>query len=450
MIHTNKLSFKDYLRFILPSTIGILLFMIPFKYNGDTTITVALFSNIITQLFSDKLPFIITAFICITGILSIIYRLYKPSFIYKSNFLKSIFDINTFWLLTRCVAMIIAIMVCFKIGPEWIWSDDTGTLILYDLLPTLFCMFLFAGFLLPLLTDFGLLEFIGVLLTNFMRPIFTLPGRSSIDCIASWVGDGTIGVTLTNKQYEEGYYTTREAAVIATAFSAVSITFCLVILSQVNLEHMFLPYYLSVTCAGIFAALILPRIPPLSKKPDKYVGNTKKDTTEDIPTNLTSLQWGSLLAVNKAVENRGIKKFITHGVQTVLDMWLSVVPVIMAFGSIALIIAEYTPLFQWLGIPFIPILKLLRIPYAKEASQTMIVGFADMFLPSVIGAKIPSELTRFVIAGVSVTQLLYLSEVGAVILGSKIPVSLGEMFVIFLQRTLITLPIIALTAHLIF
>lgn len=450
MNHINRLSFKDYLRFIVPSALGILLFMLPFRYNGDTTIAVALLSNIITELFSDKLPFIITTFICFTCILSIIYKLCKPSLIYKSNFLKNIFDINTFWLLTRCAAMILAIMVCFKIGPEWIWSNDTGALILFDLLPTLFCMFLFAGFLLPLLTDFGLLEFIGVLLTNFMRPVFTLPGRSSIDCIASWVGDGTIGVTLTNKQYEEGYYTTREAAVIATAFSAVSITFCLVILSQVNLEHMFLPYYLSVTCAGIVAALILPRIPPLSKKPDKYIGDIKKDTTEDIPKHLTSFQWGSILAVNKAIESRGIKNFITHGVQTVLDMWLGVMPVIMAFGSIALIIAEFTPLFQWLGVPFIPILKLLRIPYAQEASQTMIVGFADMFLPSVIGAKIPSALTRFVIAGVSVTQLLYLSEVGAVILGSKIPVSLGEMFVIFLQRTLITLPIIALAAHIIF
>ncbi len=57
-----------------------------------------------------------------------------------------------------------------------------------------------------------------------MRPVFQLPGRSSIDCIASWVGDGTIGVALTNKQYEDGYYTAKEASIISTTFSAVSIT----------------------------------------------------------------------------------------------------------------------------------------------------------------------------------------------------------------------------------
>ncbi len=145
-----------------------------------------------------------------------------------------------------------------------------------------------------------------------------------------------------------------------------------------------------------------------------------------------------------------ILKFRNKWSETVLDMWLGVLPVIMAFGTIALIIAEATPVFDWLGMPFIPILKLFQVEYAVEASKTMVVGFADMFLPSVIGASIPSEMTRFIVATVSVTQLVYLSEVGAVILGSRIPVSLKELFIIFIERTLITLPIIAIAAHIIF
>ncbi|MDU2828525.1 MAG: YjiH family protein, partial [Clostridium perfringens] len=78
-------------------------------------------------------------------------------------------------------------------------------------------------------------------------------------------------------------------------------------------------------------------------------------------------------------------------------------------------------------------------------------GFADMFLPSVIASKtILSDMTKFVVACVSVTQLIYLSEVGSVILGSKIPLNLKELFMIFLMRTLVTLPVIALVAHLLF
>jgi nucleoside recognition membrane protein YjiH len=40
--------------------------------------------------------------------------------------------------------------------------------------------------------------------------------------------------------------------------------------------------------------------------------------------------------------------------------------------------------------------------------------------------------------------------VGGLLLGSKIPVSFWELFIIFLQRTLITLPIVVLAAHIIF
>ena len=59
-------------------------------------------------------------------------------------------------------------------------------------------------------------------------------------------------------------------------------------------------------------------------------------------------------------------------------------------------------------------------------------------------------MTRFIVAVVSVTQLLYLSEVGGLILGSKIPVKLWEMIVIFLERTIISLVIVCPIAHLLF
>ena len=131
-------------------------------------------------------------------------------------------------------------------------------------------------------------------------------------------------------------------------------------------------------------------------------------------------------------------------------MWFGTLPVILAVGTVALIIAEYTPVFEILGIPFVPVYQLLQLPEAKLASQTVIVGFADMFLPSVIASAIESEITRFVVAATSVTQLIYMSEIGSIIMGSKIPVSLGKLFVIFLERTIVTLPVIALFAHLLF
>ncbi|QGU95016.1 YjiH family protein [Clostridium bovifaecis] len=447
----KKYSLKNYLKFFIPSLIGILLFMTPISLGGEITIPVAFFSKKVQSLLEGYLPLIMTILITASSFITIVTKLLKPKFIINSDYLKRLFDVTPIWFLTRIIGMLIVISTFFKIGTETIYSENTGGLLLYNLLPILFAVFLFAGLLLPLILDFGLLEFFGTLLTKIMRPVFNLPGRSSVDCIASWLGDGTIGVLLTSKQYEDGYYSAREASIIGTSFSAVSITFSLVVISQVGLGHMFVPFYLTVTLSGIIAAFIIPRIPPLSKKPDTYYNNDKKATSEIIPEGHSSLSWGLTQAIDRAEQNTDINNFFMDGLKNVFDMWLGVTPIVMALGTLALMVAEYTPLFNLLGMPFIPLLKALRLPEASAAASTLVVGFADMFLPSVIAAgSIKSELTRFVIAAVSVTQLIYMSEVGGLLIGSKIPVNFKELFILFIERTLITLPIITLIAHLLF
>ena len=366
----------------------------------------------------------------------------------KNEKINKLFDVKGLWFIVRMIGFIFANMLYFGFGPQLIIGELTGSVVMNDLLPILVCVFLLAGVLLALLLNYGLLDFFGALLIKIMRPVFNLPGRSALDCIASWLGDGSIGVLLTSKQYEEGYYSKREATVIATTFSAVSITFCLVVLTQVGLEHLFLPFYLIVSFAGIIAAIIVPKLPPLSKVPDSYY--TKESHREDIPKGTTALKYAYELALRKAEKSPSVKAFFIEGIENVFEMWFGTLPVILCMGTIALIIAEYTPIFTYLGIPFVPIFKLLQIPEAALASKTVIVGFADMFLPSVIASSFESELTRFVVAATSVTQLIYMSEIGSIIMGSKIPVSLKNLFIIFLERTIVTLPIIALFAHLIF
>ncbi len=340
----------------------------------------------------------------------------------------------------------------FHLGSDVITSSDTGGLVLNDLLPTLFCVFFFAGLLLPLLLNFGLLELFGTLLTTIMRPLFNLPGRSAIDCVASWLGDGSVGILLTSKQYEDKYYTQREAAIIGTTFSAVSITFSLVVIAQVKLEAMFVPFYLTVCLAGLVAAVVVPRLPPLRWKKDTYIdGSPRQEHDEAVPEHHHVLSWGFHLAMQKASNFGGVKQLLTEGGKNVIDMIFGIIPVVMAIGTTALIIAEHTPIFDYLGMPFRPLLELLQLPEAVEASKTIVVGFADMFIPSILASDaIQADITRFVIAALSVTQLIYMSEVGALLIGSKIPVNAGELFIIFLLRTLVTLPVIAGMAHMFF
>lgn len=448
---------KQVFKFLIPSLLGILLFMCPIRVGGKISIPIAVLSDYIQQRLFNILPqfALLLVFVSAVGSLCsvIVHRLPRMnqySYITESSYFSSLFPNKVPTFLLRLAALIAGILVYFQFGHEMIYSLNTGGLVFYNLLPVLCTVFLLAGFLLPLLLNYGLLEFTGTLLTKVMWPVFRLPGRAAIDAIASWLGDGTIGVLLTSKQYEEGLYTKKEACVIGTSFSLVSITFCLVVINTVGLSHMFLPFYLTVSVACLIAAIILPKIPPLSKKSDCLVDGTKRQKKEQTQgEQLPVLKNAYHIALEKVKGKNVIQEVLSEGTANVMSMWIGVIPIVMITGTIALVIAEYTPVFKILGLVFLPLLNLLGVPEAAQASQTMIAGFADMLLPSVMIAGVENEMTRFIVAAVSVSQLIYLSEIGALLLASSIPIRLKELFIIFMERTLITLPIITIIAKVI-
>ncbi|QTC40680.1 YjiH family protein [Bacillus sp. V3] len=449
---TGKKEFtaKQYMKFWLPSLFGILLFLIPISVDGKVTIGLGVLADGLQAMIADYIPAIMTGIICLSALASLAVRFTDIQFFKKSPFLTALFDVTPFWLTLRWIGAAFAIITFFKIGPQYIWSEFTGGVVLYDLIPVLMVWFLFACLFMPLLLEFGLMDFFGTLVRNVMVPLFKLPGRSSIDALASWMGSGTVGVLLTTQQYEGGYYTKREAAVVATNFSIASIAFSLVIAKFLAIDHLFVQFYLTVVVTGVIAAIICPRIPPLSLKKETYYEPVGKQIEEDVPEGVSNFRWGLETAVEKAAQVKSLRGVAGSGIKNVVDIWFALIPLVMAIGTVALVIAEFTPIFDYLSYPFVPFLELLQIPEAKAAAPAMIVGFADMFLPAVVGSGIKSELTRFVIGVMSLSQLIYMSEIGILLLKSKIPISFLQLFIIFLQRTIITLPVAALMAHLFF
>jgi len=438
---------RQFLIFLIPSLLGVLLFLTPIVYEDKVTIGLGVMADALKAAVSEQLPAIATGLLIISAVLGVFGSLLKPRWVTERRALDDLFNLHPLWLGLRVVGALFAAMTFWQFGPEWVWSANTGGVVLKDLAPVLITFFLVAGLILPLLTDYGLMEFCGTLVRNVFRKIFGLPGRSAIDAIASWLGSGTVGVLITAQQYQKGFYSAREAAVIATNFSIASIAFSLLITSFMKLDHLFVPFYLTVVVAGLAAAIITPRIPPLSWKKDEYVAGVGKQIKEDVPAGTSLLRWGLLQAVKRANANPSPGQMVKVGVHNVVDIWLGLLPLVMAIGTVSLAIAEFTPIFNWLSAPIVPLLELLQLPEATKAAPAMLVGFADMFLPAVLGKGIESELTRFVVACVSLTQLIYMSEVGVLIIKAKLPLNLLELFVIFIIRTLITLPIIALMAH---
>ena len=203
--------------------------------------------------------------------MTLITVLFKPKFIIENKLLNNTFNVSWIWIAARAIGAVLIIMTYWQIGPEFLIGPDTGTFILYDLLGTIFTIGIIAGGLLPLLTEFGLMEFIGTLVGPVCKKLFRIPGRAAVDCITSWLGDTSVAVVLTSGQMEKGYYTQRESAVIASTFSAVSITFALVVIDYVGFADQFFTFYAIVAIVGIVCAIVMPRIPPLSRSPGTYI-----------------------------------------------------------------------------------------------------------------------------------------------------------------------------------
>ncbi len=432
------------MKFALPSLIGVVFCLTPVKFDGVWTIPMGVLSNGLRGLAADYLP----GFVLLLGSRSVVGSVLayvKPQLFKSSAILSRCFYVSVPWLCVRILGALVAFCIFFGVGPEWLVGERTGAVVLYTLAVPIVCIFLLAGFIIPLLTDYGLMEFFGGLLQRPFRVLFGLPGRASVDCLASWMSAAVVGVMLTSQQYERGYYSAREAAVISTNFSIVSIPFCLIVAQFAKLEHLFVQFYLCVLAAGIIAAVIVPRLPPLRGIPDSYkTGDAQPDATQATTTGWKRSYQAALARASKAPD---IQSWARAGIGNVADIWFGLVPPVMLIATVGIVIAEYTPLFYWLSLPWVPVLELLQVPESAAVAPALMVGFVDMFLPAVVVAGVDSELARFIVISVSIVQLVYLSEVGVFILKSPIPLNLWQLFLIFLARSVITLPVIVLMAH---
>ena len=451
-IYVNRIIVKyriihHSIRFI-PSLLGVFLFLVPIYYKGTISVPIAFLVDTMESMLSDLLPTIIYIFIIVSTACPVIARMTIPCGKTDSRFLNCLLHPALFGWLLRGLAMMLIGMIHFQVGPHILWNDGICKMLINDILPGIFLSLIVAGLLMPLLIGFGLPERLGALFGRFMRPVFLLPKHAAVTCIASWVGDGSVGIAMTSNLYEIGVYNRREAAVIGTTFSTASMAFCMVIIRQVGLLHMFVPFYLTVCIAGLVAAILVPRIPPLSGIKNSYAERSHWSRRWESGTAVFDIcDYDGTASLEKKHGIKGLYKILSASVTSVLVMIITVLPAIVVIGMAGLLLAKWTHLFQVCGMLLTPFLALFQIPEAAEASACIASGFIDMFLPSLLSTTIESDLTRFFIAAMSVTQILYVSETGALLMASKIPIHFMELLAIYLLRTWITLPVIALMGH---
>jgi nucleoside recognition membrane protein YjiH len=453
---TGKLSFStpELLRFAIPSLIGLILFVIPLPWGGgNLTIGVGYMAERFNRAFGYILPTFMVYVVVTSALMTSVASLTKPAFVRSSSFLESLLIVSPLSALLRVLAAIFGLAVLngtTGLGLSLVSDPYTGGVVVNDLFPVLATWFFFSGFFLPLLMEFGSMDYLGTLIRRFMRPLFKVPGRSAIDAIASWIGSGPVGVVITDKQYQTGYYTAKEASIISVCFSLVSMPFAVFIASFLDITVGFVPFYGAISIASFAAALILPRIYPLNKKKEAYYEGVDVQINESVPEGRGLHEWAVERGVQRAKKAPGPAGLVVSGLKTVFDVYFSLMPIVLFLGTVSLVIAEYTPLFDVISRPLVPLYTLMAVPDAAVAASATLVGFADMFLPAIFVQGSEYEITRFIIGAMSFTQLIYMTETGAVILRSKIPVKIQDLAIIFIERTIITLPIVVIIAHMIY
>ena len=438
-MEAKKLPVAKVLKFAIPSLLGAALFLIPMKINGEFVLGVSILCDIIQGWMNPFVDMLALILLGTSAIVPILAKIFKPGIIMNHKTMRSLFDVSYVIIAVRAVGFAYLVCYLFKVGPEFIWSDTTGGEA-YNIVSTILTLMVGTSLLISLLTDFGIMDYAGILVRRFMRPLFTLPGRASLDCIASWVGSSLTGALLTSTQYKDGYYTKREACVIMTCFSTAAFSFIFILTRVCGLEAYFLPSVLTIYAAVIPCAILLPRVYPLSKQKDED-SKEQPEIREEIPQGMSKSRWALQCAVEKADEMT-VKKFLVKGVQTIASVWFDVLPMVMFVAATGMIINEYTPVFKILTIPFVPLLNLMGFAEAEVAAPMLLTGFLDQFLPVAMAGAITAIDTRFFVFCMAIAQIIYLSEIGVMMIRSKLDFNLGKIFLVFLERTLLSMPII--------
>lgn len=410
------------------------MFFIPITLVGKNSIMLDHMVTFIQTHATSALPYYALAIIAAGAIYPFVSGKWR-----KSN-------VNTVFSLFNIIGLIVGIMLVFQFGPAWLFEPNMGPFLFDKLVIPVGLLVPIGAAFLALLVGYGFLEFVGVLAKPIMRPIWKSPGRSSIDAVASFVGSYSLGLLITNRIYKEGKYTAREAAIIATGFSTVSATFMVIVAKTLGLMEMWNTFFWVTLVVTFAVTAITVRLPPLSKMKDTYYeGATPQPETEITGSRFVAAWSEAKVTVANAP---GLLENIRVNVRDGLVMAMAILPSILSVGLLGLVLAEYTPIFDWIGYIFYPFTLALQLPEPMLIAKASALGIAEMFLPALLVTE-SVLIVKFVVAVVSISGIIFFSAFIPCVVSTEIPISIPQLVMLWVVRVILTLIIVTPIAYLI-
>ena len=104
--------------FIIPSVVGVILFMIPVKNAaGEWTVVVKILADIISGVIGGFLLLLCVLILTVSAVMSLI-ALAKPKFIMNSDIMKECFACKPIWVVLRVLAVIFVWLTYLGVGED--------------------------------------------------------------------------------------------------------------------------------------------------------------------------------------------------------------------------------------------------------------------------------------------------------------------------------------------
>ena len=432
----NSNPMQNLVTFVSASLFGIFIFFIPVMFNGQNTIPLDHIVSFITTRIPNACAIFTFAVIVIGGILPFAQGTWKKD------------SVTIAFSLIKLLAIGPVVMVMFDIGPYTLMQPNMLPFLFRKVAVPVAIIVPIGATLLTFITVYGLLEFIGVLMRPIMRPVWKLPGIATVNAVTSFVGSFAIGILLTNRLYNEGKFSRREAVIVIGGFSTASAAFMVIVTKTLGLMERWNTFFWVTLIVTFAVSAIIARLWPLSSYEDSYATPTGKPEHEHKGNLLkAAFNEGMKTAGNAPALVQNLKSSFVDGMM----MNLRMLPSILSFGVASLLLIKMTPVFDILAYIYYPITKLFGIPDAMLVAKASAIVGAEMFIPSVLAAGAgAADASKFVIGVVSISVILFFSGSIPVIIATDVNFSLRHMLVVILERTVLTLLIVCPIAMLLF
>lgn len=411
-------------KFWVLSAIGIFMFFVPVTIGERSTIPLDHMVSYLRDTVPAALPYYALALI----VAGAAYPWVSGT--WRRNRTTTVFSVF------RVIGLVVGVMLVLEVGPAWLFEPDMGPFLLNSLVIPVGLLVPIGAVFLAMLVGYGLMEWVGVMVRPFMVPIFRTPGRSAIDAVASFVGSYSLALLITNRVYLEGKYNRREALTIATGFSTVSATFMIVVANALDLMGHWTLYFWSTLVITFLVTAVTVRIWPLRGEPDEYAPGVTPQPEQDPEGSRLAAAWRA--ARGTVAADPGVGRTVLANFRDGLLMAMAILPSILSVGLLGLVLAKYTPVFDWMGYLFYPITWALQIPEPLLVAKAAALGISEMFLPAALVTESAMSV-KFVVAVVCVSQVIFFSAMVPSLLGTQIPISIPKLLAIWFVRVALSL-----------